>query len=64
MIKPITKKQALSTKCICGGSPKWGDDCLYNGGLYLIYCDKCGEETIQSCRIHDVTSDWVRMNKV
>jgi len=58
-LKNITLKQALSLKCECGGNPKLGDP----DELWIIYCDKCGEESIQGCRRHYATNSWWDRNK-
>ena len=50
-MKTVTLKQAL------------GDDFLYNGGLWLIRCPKCHEESLAGCHRHYATNSWYDRNR-
>ena len=58
-MKNITLKKALATPCKCGGMPKLGEP----GELWILICQKCGEESMRGCRRHYATNSWWAMNK-
>ena len=62
-MKNITLKKAMSTPCkSCNVLPKLGGDFVDNGGLWLLYCPNCGEESVAGCRRHYATNSWYYMN--
>jgi hypothetical protein len=61
-MKNITLKKALSTPCKCGGLPKLGED-VRLGGLYILFCQKCGAESLSGCRLHYATNSWYAKSK-
>ena len=58
-MKHITLKKALATPCKCGGMPKLGDP----EEQWILFCDKCREESLSGCRRHYATDTWYAMNK-
>jgi len=58
----ISLNKALSIMCKCGGTPAVNPD-IDNGGLWQIYCTKCGAESEQGCRRYYATNSWYAMNQ-